>query len=106
MARHVGETILLGESKSLRGSDRRKALRCAGALCESDNTIAHLIRAAEAEAAHVLLALEHVIEALVTELCEKRTMDGNAVIALINRTVDNSARAETNEFGYGTGLVP
>jgi ATP-dependent Zn protease len=89
----VGEKLFLGESKGLRGSDKRKAHRCASWLCESDSAVRHLIRAAEAEAAHVLLENEHVIEALVTELCEKRTMDGNAIIAVINRTVDKSARA-------------
>jgi hypothetical protein len=81
----VGEKLFLGESRGLRGSDKRKAYRCASALCESENAIQHLIRAAEAEAAHVLLEHDHVIEALVTELCEKRTMDGNAVTAVINR---------------------
>ncbi len=83
VAGNVAEDTYLGESYGLRGSDKRKAYRYAGALCSTKAGIEHLIAAAEAEAAHVLRQYHHVFDALISALCEKREMDGKDVVALI-----------------------
>jgi ATP-dependent Zn protease len=85
VAGSVGEEVYLGEAKGLKGSDRRKAYRCASALCESEDAASLLIRAAKVEAAHVITEHRHVLEALVTGLCDSRTLSGGDVLGIIRR---------------------
>jgi ATP-dependent Zn protease len=85
VAGSIGEEIILGETVGLKGSDRRKAYRCAGALAESSEAIELLIEAAQAEARHVLDRNKRALDNLVTTLCERRSMSGDEVVALIER---------------------
>jgi hypothetical protein len=85
VAGNIGEQVYYGESKGLRGSDRRKALRYAGFLCESEAAVDFIIAAAEADARHILCDNFHVLDALASRLLEVREMSGTEVLALIDR---------------------
>jgi hypothetical protein len=85
VAGNIGEEVYLGEAKGLRGSDRRKALRYARYLCESDEAVKLMIAAAEADARHILDDNFHLLDALASRLLEVREMTGTEVLALIDR---------------------
>ncbi|SIO49019.1 hypothetical protein SAMN05443247_06338 [Bradyrhizobium erythrophlei] len=49
--------------------------------------------AVEAEAAHVITEHRHVLDALVTRLCDKRTLNGHEVLTIINRAAGKAVSA-------------
>ncbi|MGF6427333.1 hypothetical protein [Bradyrhizobium elkanii] len=86
VAGSIGEQLYLGESRGLRGSDRRKATSCAAYLAENSNARSLIIRAAEIEAEAILRKYEAPFRTLVKSLLARSVMTGSDVVALIERT--------------------
>jgi ATP-dependent Zn protease len=81
----AAELIYLGQSRGLKGSDKRKAHLFASGLASSDRAIDLLVRAATVEANSILNEHYLALDSLISALCQNRTMSGADVIALIER---------------------
>jgi hypothetical protein len=97
----VAELVYQGETLGLRGSDRRKAYAMAQFLCDGPIAADLLIRAAQAEAEHLLRRYEHVLDVLATRLLDCRTMTGVETVSLIER--EAAKLASRNEFSRPVG---
>ncbi|KWV48038.1 hypothetical protein AS156_19200 [Bradyrhizobium macuxiense] len=85
VAGHIGEKHHLGESKGLKGSDRRKVDDCAACLADNANARSLIVRAAEVEAEHLLRKHEQAFRALVDALLARSVLSGGQVTEIIER---------------------
>jgi hypothetical protein len=89
-----------GECKSLRGSDATKSRKHAGAFCDTEMGIDHLLRAAAAEAEGILIENAFLVVALVEHLRASGTMTGAEVEACISDAEAKKLAASWQRSGY------
>ena len=79
----TAEQVFCVGSGNLRGTDREKAMEHAREICETEDEIDEVIRAARADAKRILTKNRHLVEALAAELRVRRTMSGSDVESCI-----------------------
>jgi ATP-dependent Zn protease len=77
----IAERMFCGNEGKLRGSDKEKARKHAGNICETEVNL--LIDAAKAEAERILEKNRPLVEGLAAELCVRRTMSGSEIEACL-----------------------